>query len=198
MDRKLGRLGLAACLAVTLSAMAQNVTDEVDRFSGQRKLGYVGQTGGLGQPTVTMFAHIGGKVPLNGIRFMVAPPPTGRYASQRLQYTGCNKIEWLVDGKPLELGMVVKDVQRYDRLLVEFVTQEASTEQLETIGRAQTVEYRICGVTEGTFSVTDIAAAKGMAETIRQAGSAAVPAIVPTPSPAPAQSGSEMKYRPKL
>lgn len=191
MDRKLG--GLAVALVLVLGqAHAQQVTDEVDRFTGERKLGYTSPgKAQLGVPILSFFATQGGKTPVNGIKFMIAPD-VGRYGVQQgMQYIGCKQVNWLIDGRPTELGPVVHSFNRYDRVLVEFVIQEASTDQLATIGSANEVEYRICG-TEGRLSTQDIAAAREIAGRLR-GGEPTPPSSV---DGAPRQEGG-MNYRPK-
>lgn len=172
------------------SAHGQTLTDEIDRFTGQRKIGYTSKEKmQFGVPHVSLFGQQGGKVNVNGVKFMISPE-LGRYAIQSsMKYIGCRNIDWLLDGKPFELGVVVHNFQRFDSVLVEFVTQAATTEQLASIGNAQSVEFRICG-TEGRFSATDIAAARELASRLGNAAPEQPPALKPA-QPA-------MQYQPKF
>jgi len=154
---------LALALVISSTAYAQTVTDEVDRFTGQRKIEYTNRQDkpAFGKPIPGFFIYQGGSTPNSGGRFMISPVP-GRYAVQSPQFVGCRSVDWLVDGAPTKLGMVVHDLKRFDRVLVEFLTQEASIEQLATIGSARHVEFRICGK-EGELSREDIDAAREIA-----------------------------------
>ncbi len=184
MNRKLAALILAL---VSQPVFAQNITQEVDRFSGQTKLDYTNpRKAVLGVAIVTIFARVGGKTPINGVRFTIALPPKGRYGRQDMPYVGCRKIEWLVDGNPLELGMVDYNYVPIDHGRVDVLTQEVSKEALAKIGAASIVEYRLCGVTQGQLDATDISAAGQIAAKI--SGD-----VMQTPDSVPA-----MKYKPKL
>ena len=182
-------LAFSICMAIGATASAQNVTDQLDRFTGQRKIEYTHQAQGasFGKAIPSFFIHQGGDTPISAVRFMISPEP-GRYAIQSAQFVGCRTIDWLVDDKPLKLGMVVHDLKRFDRLLVEFLTQEASLDQLAAIGNAQRVEYRICGK-EGSLDPVDIAAVRDM---VGRANGAA-PALPPTPAAAEPASGSNWR-----
>ncbi len=185
MDWKLGGVILAL---LAQPVFAQNITERHDRFTGQTKLDYTnpGKVE-MGHPTVSIFARIGGETAINGIKFMVAPPLVGRFGRQEMPYVGCRKIEWIADGRPLELGMVIYDYLRVDYGRIDMLTQEASTEALAAMGAASSVEYRLCGVTEGSFDGTDIAAARAIAARLQGA-----------PAPEPATEQPAMKYRPKF
>lgn len=156
-------LGLGMALMLPVSAMAQNVSDKVDRFTGNRDISYVKDVGGntkFGVPIPGFFVSRGEK-DVSGIRFMISPE-LGRYASQSAQFIGCRNVDWLIDGKPVKFGAVVHDMRRYDQLLVEFVVQSATIEQIAQIGAASQVEFRICGK-EGSLDSQDIAAARQVA-----------------------------------
>jgi hypothetical protein len=145
-------------LFATSNAVAQ-VSDEIDRFTGKRNISYTSSAEPkLGVPVISILAQQGG---INAVRFMIAPTP-GRYAIQSLQYIGCKQVDWLIDGEPLALGMVVHSSSRYGSMLLETITQEASAAQLAAIGSARQAEFRICQ-TEGVLSSEDVAAAKTIA-----------------------------------
>lgn len=152
-------LALFALVAFSVPVLAQNVSDEIDRFTGQREITYSTSTKPrLGVPHLFILSQSGGsKAPVHAIRFMISPVP-GRHAIQSAQFIGCRTIDWLIDGQPAQFGTVVHDLHRADLTLIEMVVQAVTPEQLAKIGRASSVEYRICG-TEGTFSPEDIAAA---------------------------------------
>lgn len=189
------KLGVVAIALASQPVFAQNVTQEADRFTGQTKLDYTNAGKAvLGVAKVSIFAKVGGKTPITGVRFMIAPRPTGRYGRQDMPYVGCRKIEWLVDGKPMDLGMVVYDYIRVDPGRIDVLTQEVSDDALAEIGAASTVEYRLCGVTQGQFDATDIAAARQIAARIKGAPAQA-PQSEPVETP---ESEPAMKYRPKF
>lgn len=155
--------GLALALMLPAVAFGQSVSDKIDRFTGKREISYLKSVGSdvkFGVPIPGFFVTKGEKE-ISGIRFMISPEP-GRYAAQSAQFIGCKNVDWLIDGRPVRLGLVVHDLRRFDRLLVEFVVQEASVEQIGEIGAAREVEFRICGK-EGRLDNQDIAAAREVA-----------------------------------
>lgn len=153
-------LGAALALACA-SAWGAGVTEEYDRFAGKARLAYTSASPArLDTPLFSLRATPGG---VNAVSFMYAPG-VGRYTYQKpLRFVGCRGIDWLVDGQPLALGMVVHDIKRSDRMLIEFLNQEVSTAQLAALGGASRVEYRLCGSVEGVLTAQDIAAAKEIA-----------------------------------
>lgn len=194
MDRKLGGLVLflfSAC------AQAQSVTEEYDRFTGQRILSFspaASRGPAFGVPTVRFMAKVGGTTPINAILF-ASSPPLGRYASQQMQYIGCRNIDWVIDGVPAHFGVVVHNFKRYESVVMEFVNQAVTAADFARIGAAKVVEYRLCGITEGTLSIAHLDAAQEIATKL----GAAPPPEHPGRDPAPiAQPPAEMKYRPKF
>jgi hypothetical protein len=188
---------LLLLLLWTGTAAAQ-VNEKIDRFTGERRIDYTSPSKAqLGVPLLTIFARTGGATPINGIRFMVSPVPD-RYVRQQMQFLGCRKIDWLVDGQPLQLGMVVHDIKHIERALIEFLSQEVTTEQLARLGQGSRVEYRICGSLEGQLSPNDIAAAREIAARLHHsAGAPEASSSSPNPSEILPQPPA-MKYRPNL
>lgn len=190
MDRKLGGLAL---LLFAAGAQAQAVTEEYDRFTGQRVISYSPPPPGraqFGVPTVRFMAKIGGTTPINAILFS-SSPPLGRYAMQQMQYIGCRKVDWVIDGVPSSFGLVVHDFKRYDRIIMEFVNQAVTAADFARIGSARSVEYRLCGITEGSLSPAAIAAAREIALKLGAPGAA-------PGAPASEPPSSGMQYKPKF
>jgi hypothetical protein len=168
--------------------MAQSVTQEFDRFSGQTKITYVNHGKvALGKPVVSIFSNVGGETPISGVRFMVAPTLDRGY--QPMPYVGCDRVEWLIDGKPMKFGPVLYDFKHVRTARIDFISQAIEPSGLAAMGNASTVEYRICGVTQGTFDAGDIAGAREVAARTAAAGGIAPlsPASPPLAPNQPAQ-----------
>ena len=159
------RLFLAVCAQLMASsASAQHVTDEIDRFTGDRKIAYT--AAGVkhpGQPIVTLKTFTLNGDTLVMANFGIFPPPTGRYGVQRFAYNQCHEVNWLADGKPVAMGQVTYSFQRINTSLVEIISQHIPIEKLREIGSAMLVEYRICN-SEFWLTQTDLAAARIIAE----------------------------------
>lgn len=154
----MNRLVFLLVVATAMPASAA-VTEETDKFTGEHRITYVSDAKiEFARPRLSIRA---GKI--NAVTFMYAPA-LGRYAIQEnMKFVGCRNIDWLIDGKPAQFGLVVHNYMRSDRITTELLSQEVSTAQLAAIGGASRVEYRLCGTVEGSLSSSDIAAAKEIA-----------------------------------
>jgi hypothetical protein len=155
------RLTLVLAVLIALPASA-TISDQVDRFTGKRQITYIAPSKAeFAKPKLFSIKATVGDI--NAVTFMYTPG-LGRYAIQEgVRFIGCQKIDWLVDGQPVNLGMVVHDHFRSGRIISELLIQKVSTEQLAAIGEATAVEYRLCGAVEGALSPQDISAAKEIA-----------------------------------
>jgi hypothetical protein len=157
----MNRLVLVSVMLIAIPASAAT-SDQVDKFTGKRQITYVAPSKAeFAKPRLFSIKAVVGDI--NAVTFMYTPG-LGRYAIQEnMRFIGCQKIDWLIDGQPVQFGMVVHDYFRSDRITSELLIQKVSTEQLASIGKAASVEYRLCGAVEGSLSPEDIAAAKEIA-----------------------------------
>lgn len=157
----MNRLALVLAVLIALPASAK-MSDQVDKFTGKRQITYIA-TGKAEFAKPRLFSIKATVGDISAVTFMYTPG-LGRYAVQEnMRFIGCQKIDWLIDGKPVQFGMVVHNYVRSDRITSELLIQEVSAQQLEAIGEADTVEYRLCGAVEGALSPEDISAAKEIA-----------------------------------
>lgn len=165
-----GLLTAAAFAVFAVPAAAQHVTDNVDRFTGEREIAYTASgSPPPGQPIVTIRTFVSQGETKVLASFTIFPK-LNEYARQEFAYLRCHSVNWLVDGKPLAAGVVVYDFERYRRILMEKISQEIPVPALQAIGAARSVEFRICN-DEFRLTPEDIAAAKIIAQKL-QGGSA--------------------------
>jgi hypothetical protein len=155
----MNRLVLLVAVATATMPASAAVTEETDKFTGEHRITYVSDAKlEFAKPRISIRSGN-----INAVTFMYAPP-LSRYAIQEnMRFIGCRNIDWLIDGKPTQFGMVVHNHVRSERITTELLSQEVTVSQLTEIGNAVTVEYRLCGAVEGALSPEDIAAAKEIA-----------------------------------
>lgn len=174
--RTLPLLLLSLATTSPTAAQAQNVTDEVDRFTGKRVIAYTNSSKTqLEQPTVSIKAISAAGKTMELFSFLIAARPVSRYSPAPSWLAGCRTVDWLVDGSPVQMGMVVSSpiFTGYGR--IDNLIQEIPTEMLATLGNATVVEYRLCGH-EFRLAAEDVQAARIIAGKLSGA---------PAPSPRP-------------
>lgn len=94
------------------------------------------------------------------------------YFGRGWRYLRCQNLNWLVDGRPVELSKpnAVNDVM-YGGRVAEIIVQSLTIEQLAMLGRANSVEFKLCN-DEVALRQEDIAA---MAEIARLASGIQAP-----------------------
>lgn len=139
---------IVAALLATVAAAghAQNVTDKIDRFTGEREIAYTSSARptGLAHPIFTLKGGVGR--PDSGfVVQLVFASIHDRRRGSAWRFLRCHTMDWLVDGQPVALGPVVHrgDVMRGG--VMEFITQQIDEADIARIGRAQQVEFRVCG-----------------------------------------------------
>lgn len=144
------------------SALAQ-VTDENDRFTGERKIKYESQTKyPLGQPSRHARIIVKGGSATGAATFII-----GNMADRRTgtawKYLRCNRVDWLINGAPADFGEAIHSGQVVRGGVIEIISVPMSPDQIERIGSAATVEFRICN-DEYQLSAEDIAGFRRVAE----------------------------------
>jgi hypothetical protein len=137
--------GLLIAAAAVASASAQNVVDEVDRFTGERKISYTAENPrpiDLRKPVFTLRGGIDSDGPGFVVQLVFAGNTDRRRSSWR--FLSCNTVNWLVDGQPRQLGPVVHRGEVVRGGTLEFITQQIDVEDIARIGSARAVEYRVC------------------------------------------------------
>lgn len=174
-------------LVSACAANAQDVTDELDRFTGVREITYKSSSKiQLGVPYVFASAKIKDEVTVFNVTFLVGSF-RGRNDVSGWKYLRCHRVNWLVDGVPLEVGETKHDGQVTRGGVNEIIQQPLTLEQMKKLGSASSVEYRICN-DEFRLSADEIA---GIASVASRASGQFTPARQAEPS-------QEMQYRPKL
>lgn len=132
-------LGLiAASLCIFSSAAIAQIKDSVDRFTGERSLTYSSEerirTGGRPHIILTEAPSKGG---FTALLFFSS--------SRGWRYLNCHRVNWLVDGVPLETGSTEHDGRVGNGgSVIEHVDQFLSKEQVAALGVAQKAELRVC------------------------------------------------------
>lgn len=140
---------LAIMIGVALALLAPNlhaqVKDEIDRFTGDREIAFSspGRTA-VGEPDFVLEGSVkNGRVVMQ-LKFIVANT-TDRRKGTAWKYLSCHTVDWLVDGTPLQLDAATHRGIVARGGVIEILSQFATPEQLDRIGEAQRVEFRICG-----------------------------------------------------
>lgn len=167
---------LATAVFGCVPCAAQEVTDQVDRFTGVRQVAYTApapKSRDLSQPSFTVKASLkdGNFVAAFSLMFASIRDPR---AGSSWRYLNCHQTNWLADGKPVlsDEAKHTGDVVRGG--VLEFIKQEVPLASLKQIGAAQSVEYRVC---RDVYTLTphDIAAVGQVARTLEQSGAKELP-----------------------
>lgn len=80
----------------------------------------------------------------------------------QLQYSTCNTIYWLVDGRPITPDETsYQEIPRGGGRSVEVITSTFSVKQFQQLVKAETVKYKIC-TTEGVVPQEDLEGVRRM------------------------------------
>ncbi len=91
------------------------------------------------------------------------PAPT-KHGVQKLRLEHCKNVSWTLNGKPVKLGQVDYDFSRSSNgLMSERIVQHLNLEQLQSVGTAENLTYKLCGI-EGNISPQDLGKAKVIAD----------------------------------
>lgn len=158
------------------TAGAQKITDEHDRFTGERVVAYTNSAPArLGHPVLTIKVVDGPKGRLSLASIVLAAPPVGR-RDVRPSYVGCKRIDWLVDGVPTNPGVLTdKPIFAGGGRIDNFI-QELNADAFAAMAKAQSVEYRVCGH-EFAFDTEDMAALRQISAAL--SGNSVAPPVGP-------------------
>lgn len=174
-------------IVTACSVYAQEVTDEVDRFTGVREITYKSSAKiQLGVPYVFASAKTKDAVTVFNVTFLIGSF-RGRNDVTGWKYLRCHRVNWLVDGTPLQTDETMHNGQVARGGVNEIIQQPLTLGQMQKLGSASTVEYRICN-DEFQLSADEIA---GIGLVAARASGQHVPAQQAQPS-------KGMQYRPKL
>jgi hypothetical protein len=127
-------------LAFAGTVQAQSIEDTTDRFTGLHSLVYTEKSHGPFRPLVSIKAGVGP----NGLAAYMAQFAV---VADGWRYLQCHDVHFLVDGERMETAPEERQGQvmqaRYVTTL-EILTVPLTAEQLQRLGAAQTVEFRIC------------------------------------------------------
>lgn len=137
----------------------KGTTSYIYRGKGERKIAS-GRTPGL---EFQAQAYV--KAPELG-----APPEASMFIShfgRGWRYLRCRNLYWLVDGAPIQLSepKAINDVLSGGRV-AEIIIQSVSIEQLEQLGSARSVEFKLCN-DEVALLTEDIEALAEIARSVR-------------------------------
>lgn len=153
---------LLALLVGAADASAQSVTDKVDRFSGDRSVKYQGPDNfGQRQPKVSAAVFTKNRQNDGYILLAVSTYSGSKISGWR--YLECNRVNWLLDGKPFDLGTATHRGDATTTGTIEHLILHATPTQMGEIGRASSVEFRIC-TDEFSLTSDDIAGIRQVAE----------------------------------
>lgn len=152
---------LVLALAAAGSVSAQAIDDQIDRFTGIRKITYKASQKPLGQPNVNILGTIEGENKKFNVMLVFAFISNYRTGSG-WHYLSCYNTAWLIDGRPLPLGEAHHDGSVVRGGVIEFIVQSLSLNDIDAIGRGTNVEFRVCN-DEFRMDPTDVQAFRQIA-----------------------------------
>jgi len=174
-------LALAGCVApprpvyVPPPSPKPVVMDEVDRFTGIRKISWENRLTG---PDMGFFATYLVFADKQGSFKISKPAIVLTTSSREWKYLRCNTTYWLADGKRVEPINVRHDGTTYRGGVIEQVVNEFSLEAFQQLAAAKSVEYRVCN-TEAYLFASELEGLKQVTQKITSVSP--VPAA-PTPT----------------
>lgn len=160
---------LAAIIALPVHAA---VTKKEDRFTGATTFSYQSKFNVRHHEFVLLPASFHasatyepGKPDRYSIMILTSSS-IGRRGNGGWRYLGITNIDWLVDGKPIELSQATTQRSVKSGFVMEIFFQDLTKEQVAILGAASAVEFRI-GQDEFKLSQADIAALAELAATVR-------------------------------
>lgn len=157
------------CIIISVacaSVSAQEVTDRIDRFTGERQIAYTAANPrpiDLRKPIFTLKGYIDSDGPGFVVQLVFAGNTDRRRTSWR--FLSCYTMNWLVDGQPTQLGPVIRRGEVIRGGTLEHITQQIDVSDIAKIGASQRVEYRVCN-DEFELSQADIRAFREIANLI--------------------------------
>lgn len=142
-----------------------SVTDSVDRFTGSRTILFkTDEAPAIRKPALNLAIVLGSDGSLEEAALVISVINTSRRGGW--VYLQCHSVDWLADGKRVDIGESRHrgDVTRGG--VIELITQQITPEQMSALVEAESVEYKICN-DEFVVSSQDLA---GMRWAVRQSG----------------------------
>lgn len=157
---------------ITSPVVAQVVSDNFDRGSGERTIEYTADgSRDSRRPVLTFNANFIGDDAWSGVTLAFVSAGDDSYTPAS-RFAACHNVAWTVDGQPLAAGRATHQGSMIDGELIELVVQEVSPEWVSAISNAQSVRYRVCR-DEYALTAGDIQAFGTLAAKIKSATRAA-------------------------